>query len=457
MKRTYVLAKVLGALLIAFPIAIADSRSGKYNQIFNDACNAINSSSFNLSCICDSGDKVPESNGLCIFNGTSEQMLEILSKNLTSIQFPKSEELLKNQAKTKISIKDGLRSLLVSIKKEYSKELNKKQIYKLARQAKNLAQKVLRYRDSFDLDKEKALNKLRELLSLLSKESIPPIASPSISLTVRATVNPTNTSSAQVTKTPSAVPSVMPSAQPTAVPTAIPTNTKSPAKDDNFQKQFPAQILNLTNWKQTLPTGQDEKPTEILQPQLNTFRLDPFFVISQTEMAVLFRSPVNGVTTSGSSYPRSELREMINNGKDKASWSNSSGMHSMYIDQAITVVPTTKKHIVAGQIHDANDDVIVIRLEHPKLFIDINGSDGPTLDSNYTLGRRFSVKFEASDGKIKVFYNNSSLPSYTLNKAITGAYFKAGAYTQSNCTRESNCSINNYGEVKIYDLKVSHN
>ncbi len=43
---------------------------------------------------------------------------------------------------------------------------------------------------------------------------------------------------------------------------------------------------------------------------------------------VQFRAPVDGVTTSGSSYPRSELREMTDSGSSEASWSSTSGTHS---------------------------------------------------------------------------------------------------------------------------------
>jgi hypothetical protein len=219
---------------------------------------------------------------------------------------------------------------------------------------------------------------------------------------------------------------------------------------------YPAQVLNLTNWKQTLPTGSSKSPKEILQTLLSSFSLAPFFQANTDCNAVVFRAPVNGVTTSGSGYPRSELREMKNNGADQASWSTTSGTHTMFIDQAITAVPKTKKHVVAGQIHDASDDVIVIRLEYPKLFVDINGTTGPTLDANYTLGKRFTVKFEAANGKIKIYYNGNQTPVYTLSKSTSGNYFKAGAYTQSNCTKETVCDNSNFGEVAIYDLKVTH-
>ena len=221
---------------------------------------------------------------------------------------------------------------------------------------------------------------------------------------------------------------------------------------------YPANKLNLTNWKETLPTGSSGSPTEIKQPSLATYTNDPYFKINATCDGVQFRAPVNGVTTSGSSYPRSELREMTSNGTANASWSTASGIHVMTIDQAITAVPKTKKHVVAGQIHDSADDVIVIRLEYPKLFVDINGTTGPVLDANYVLGKRFTVQFVASSGQIKIYYNGSATPAYTLNKIGSGMYFKAGAYTQSNCTKElsGDCVSTNYGEVMIYNLSVVH-
>jgi len=220
--------------------------------------------------------------------------------------------------------------------------------------------------------------------------------------------------------------------------------------------QYPAEVIDLSSWKQTLPTGSSKKPQEIKADKLGAYSNAPFFQVADSGQAVQFRAPVNGVTTSGSGYPRSELREMKNGGKDLADWSTTSGAHVMYIDQAITAVPKKKKHVVAGQIHDSDDDVIVIRLEYPKLFIDINGDEGPVLDPNYRLGKRFNVKFVAEGGKIKIFYDGSSAPAHTISKKGTGHYFKAGAYTQSNCSKESDCSSGNYGEVMIYDLWVRH-
>jgi hypothetical protein len=222
---------------------------------------------------------------------------------------------------------------------------------------------------------------------------------------------------------------------------------------------YPANILNLTNWKITLPIDGSDGGTdadEVAQPALATYSIDPYFKNNSNNSGVIFRAHTGGATTSGSGYPRSELREMTNNGATNASWSSGSGTHTMEIDEAITHLPVVKPHIVAGQIHDANDDVIVFRLENQKLFIDINGDDGPTLTSSYVLGTRFKVKFVVANNQTKCYYNDVLM--YTYNHTYSGAYFKAGAYTQSSCTGTpgSSESCSAYGEVVIYNVTVTH-
>src|SRR3972149_7290470 len=112
--------------------------------------------------------------------------------------------------------------------------------------------------------------------------------------------------------------------------------------------RYASEILDLANWKLQLPIGTQGSVTEIKQPALATYSSDPYFLVTSSGNGngVQFRAPVNGVTTSGSSYPRSELREM--NGTANASWSTTSGTHTMYIDQAVTAVPKTKQQIVVG-------------------------------------------------------------------------------------------------------------
>ena len=232
----------------------------------------------------------------------------------------------------------------------------------------------------------------------------------------------------------------------------------------------PANILNLTNWKLTVPIDANNTQLglakEISQPQLATYSLSPYFLNNSTNTGVIFQANTGGATTSGSGNPRSELREMTNNGTDRAAWSVSSGINTIIIDQAITHLPTVKNHIVAGQVHgddnntgpDGNDDVIVLRLEGSKLFLNHNGKAGATITNNYVLGTRFIFKIIATGGKFYSYYNGTLVETYI--QAMNSGYFKAGAYVQSSCKSGGKPGpselCNAYGEVVIYNLTVTH-
>lgn len=241
------------------------------------------------------------------------------------------------------------------------------------------------------------------------------------------------------------------SSTPTPTPTATPTPTPTPLPGS---ATYPSDLLDLRNWKLTLPidTSHAGSPDEIKQPELDTYSLSPYFILNSAKDGVIFQAHCGGATTSGSGYPRSELREMTNNGTENASWSTSSGTHTMIIRQAITHLPEVKRHVVAGQIHDADDDVIMIRLEGTNLFVEAGGTNVGQLDSGYQLGTVFTVKIVASGGVIHVYYNDILRVSYS--RSVSGCYFKAGCYTQSNTSKGD--AADAYGQVIIYNLTVNH-
>ncbi len=211
----------------------------------------------------------------------------------------------------------------------------------------------------------------------------------------------------------------------------------------------PADVLDLTNWKLTLPINDAQ---EIKRPELDSYEHEDYFKVNEAGDGVIFTAPIEGESTEGSGYPRSELREMTNDGEDKASWSTASGTHIMEITQKVTHIPEVKKHVVVGQIHDAGDDVIVFRLENHKLFIDENGDDGPTLTTDYNLGDEFTVKFVAGNDGVMCYYNGEYI--YTYETKTSGCYFKAGMYTQSNLSKGDKAGA--YGEVEIFDVQLYH-
>lgn len=255
----------------------------------------------------------------------------------------------------------------------------------------------------------------------------------------------TTTTAAPTTTSSTVAPTTTTTAAPTTTTAATTTTVPSGATT-------PADVLDLTNWKITLPTPRSgsSQAREVLQPELANYEDQYFYDEGNT---VVFTTPVGDATTSGSEYPRTELREMRNNGRDLAAWSSTSGTHIMTVRQAITQRPIVKPHIVAGQIHDGSDDVIQIRLEGTRLIIDCcDGSEVALLEPNYQLGTFFDLRIEVAAGRIKVFYNG--IQKLDMAHVDSGNYFKAGSYPQSNPSRGDD--PNTIGQVVISALTVSH-
>lgn len=220
---------------------------------------------------------------------------------------------------------------------------------------------------------------------------------------------------------------------------------------------FPAQVIDLRNFKLTLPIGSKNKPTEVKQPALATFSDPNYFHVSPDGKGVVFRAPVNGVTTSGSSNPRSELREMPPGGD----WSSTDGKtHTLIIDQAFNHMPNPRTDsgtagVVGGQIHNARDDVSVFRCEGSKLWVtNGNNTHFALADGNYSLGARVQCAFVVADGKVSAFYNGELIT--TIAAKFSGAYFKSGAYVQANASNSKPADSSNFGEVTVYGLTVAH-
>lgn len=219
--------------------------------------------------------------------------------------------------------------------------------------------------------------------------------------------------------------------------------------------EYPAEVLDLAGWKLTLPVGEDEEPTEVTQPDLATFTDKDHFAPTEDCTGVRFKAPVDGTTTGGSSYPRSELREMNADGTDEAEWSTSEGTHTMVVKTAITALPNDKQEFVAAQIHGGDDDLTVFRLEGTKLYV-TSGDDSNfhLVTEDYELGTPFEAKFVAEGGEVKAYFDGELAVTQEIDSDT--AYFKAGAYTQANCENSEPCDGSNFGEAVITDVTVTH-
>jgi len=173
---------------------------------------------------------------------------------------------------------------------------------------------------------------------------------------------------------------------------------------------------------------------------------------------IRFRARAGGATTANSDYPRSELREMTQDGQyDEAAWNRRSGVHVMRVYQSINYTLLSKKHVVAGQIHDGSNDMLQVRLEGTRLLLTTkDGEPSGVLDDSYDLGTPFDLLIQADECGVAVRYNgnNPLRVPFSDGESNDSWYFKAGVYTQSNPDEGEAATA--YGEVTVYGVDVEH-
>jgi hypothetical protein len=228
------------------------------------------------------------------------------------------------------------------------------------------------------------------------------------------------------------------------------TQLPQQATPSRTASQFPSEIIDPENWYLTLPTGKKGSPDTIDAAKLASYHSE-FFQLNQQRNGVVFTANAGGVTTSGSHYPRSELREM--SGDEKASWDGRKGTHTMVLDQAITETPKNKPDVIAGQIHGTSDDLMQIHLSGTQLTVKYaDGKKKVLLDGDYQLGKRFNVKIESAGGHVKVWYDGAEKADLPINSSTS--YFKAGAYVNSNTSKGDSSASE--GQVVIHNVDVKH-
>lgn len=171
-----------------------------------------------------------------------------------------------------------------------------------------------------------------------------------------------------------------------------------------------------------------------------------------------------GRTSTNTKYPRDEFRELQSNGTTKATWNGTSGTHTLEGKTKVTHFMAQKPEVVIAQIHDANDDRILITVEggsEDHVVVDVNGTeltDEPIL-TGYTTGDEIHWKIQysaASGGTLKVYIANVlKLTKTGVGLGSSGNYFKVGAYSQANNRDQSN-SASDYFEVELRDLVCTH-
>ncbi|WP_424961288.1 polysaccharide lyase family 7 protein [Ekhidna sp.] len=260
----------------------------------------------------------------------------------------------------------------------------------------------------------------------------------------------------------------------------------------------PSGNFDLSKWKVTLPDQ-----TEALEAELTSgFESENEFYTDPATGAMVFRCPNDG-ETGGSTYPRSELREMLRAGNTSIStqgiglnnWVFSSSSlanqeasggvdGTMTATVAVDHVSTTGEsnkigRVIIGQIHASSDEPC--RIYYRKLPGNTKGSiyfaHEPTTSSEQwyemigsrsnsasdpadgiALGEQFSYEIDVVGNTLTVTIMRDGKDDvvHVVDMSDSGfeddwMYFKAGNYNQNNSGDPGD-----YAQVSFFALDVSH-
>ena len=270
----------------------------------------------------------------------------------------------------------------------------------------------------------------------------------------------------------------------------------------------PSDNFDLTDWYLSIPTDVDGSGTadSIKESALNDGYEHSDYFYTAADGGMVFRTTIAGYKTStGTTYTRSELREMLRRGDtsigttgvNKNNWVFGSttseaqeaagGVNGVLTATlAVNYVTTTGDdsqvgRVIVGQIH-ANDDE-PLRLYYRKLpgndkgsiyfahepisgseqWIEMIGSrddDASNPEDGIALDEQFSYRVDVEDHNLSVTIYRDGKPDITRSVDMTNSgfddpdqyhYFKAGVYNQNKTGDDSD-----YVQATFYSLANSH-
>lgn len=236
--------------------------------------------------------------------------------------------------------------------------------------------------------------------------------------------------------------------------------------------------MNLKLWKMHLPIDNNGLKVGNAKQVTNLvgFTYPPYF-LQNADGSLTFSAPVDGAkTSSNTKYARSELREMSlkadGSQGPEAAWTLKTG-GTMVVTTQVDRVPTLKDgkpgHIVIGQIHGANDELVRMYREGDgtinfhcdkhttkKNEVVFQPKDTSGNKPKVALGEKFSYKIVATTTLVTVTITVKDV-DYTVSfKPISvwtkdKFYFKAGIYLGVNATQGTGD-----GQVTLWDAIVTH-
>ena len=222
----------------------------------------------------------------------------------------------------------------------------------------------------------------------------------------------------------------------------------------------PGQNFNLTGFTLQTPIACDSGVLEVTAPSvtptsstrcilgdLPTYTSSNFYTDKTTGAMVLW-TPSNGATTSGSHYPRTELRA-------QKEFNISSATTSETVTLAVLQTPK-RNNIVIGQLKGVSDQPIELRWKSGSIVASVKLEYGGsisdwTIATGLKVGQQFTFTMSVANGVVSISANGSSTQKFTFDNSwdTTKVYWKFGNYCQDNSSTSGNGS-----KVAIYWFSV---
>lgn len=227
--------------------------------------------------------------------------------------------------------------------------------------------------------------------------------------------------------------------------------------------------FDLSAWKLTLPVDSTGGTTSLALDVFNLYQYESPYFFDGNDGAMVFRAMVEGATTSGTHYARTELREVT--GGNLAAWNLQTGgtmTATVKVDIAPTLFDGSSGKFVIGQIHGKNDELTRLYWEGNKVYFK-NDQSGTTdsehsfalknaagQEADISIGEKFSYMIDAHGDRltVKVFADGQEYSSVTTINDVWQSdtlYFKAGIYLNTNETQGTGV-----GQVSFYGLDYGH-
>ncbi|ORY38188.1 concanavalin A-like lectin/glucanase [Rhizoclosmatium globosum] len=203
--------------------------------------------------------------------------------------------------------------------------------------------------------------------------------------------------------------------------------------------------INLALWDIQLPDG---SAGHLYSASLILSQGNPRF--TNVSGNLVFITPPNGVPTSGSSYPRTELRQMAPGGSN-AAWKVNDGLtHKLSVTLRVDSFPWVVQSRLSLLRCLGQGAELMLRVYQTgvvKLFNNFPSAvHSVQLESGYTVGQFISASIapDATGTTVVSYTNLGSGVSKQITTTVDATqtyYFKTGSYCQCSATDSGVCQV----------------